>query len=265
MGRADKAYGPARFALGERQGEHIRVLYGGGGGHQGPGDAGSGGGHPGGEVVHILDIAKPQSTLGQVVHQVIIKRGGLVPAQDSQRFVHQIRQFAHAGVAGRQHGDKVRPYHRQTVPPLRGGQAAKTEVQLALAQSQQLVVSGEIVELYGHLGTLGAKTGDGSGHQDLGGNAETDAQGAAVARQHVTGGAAELLAGRHQGAGILVKGPPQHGEAGTAGIALKQLAAQLLLQPPYLLAQGRLGDVLAHRCLTEVQHFSQGNEGFQIP
>ncbi len=127
------------------------------------------------------------------------------------------------------------------------------------------MVSGEIVELYGDLRAFGAKTGDGGRHQDLGGNPKADAQGAAVARQHVTGGAAELLAGRHQGAGILIEGPPQHGEAGTAGIALEQLAAQRLFQPPYLLAQGRLGDVLAHRCLTKVQHFSQGDEGFQIP
>src|SRR5690606_29808721 len=124
--------------------EHIRVLYGGGGGHQSPGDAGGGGGHPGGEVVHILDIAKPQSALGQVVHQVIVKRGRLVPAQDCQRFVHQIRQLAHAAVTGGQHGDKVGLHHGQAVPPLGGGQAAETEIQSPFAQGQQLVMGGEI-------------------------------------------------------------------------------------------------------------------------
>ncbi len=189
MGRADEADNPARFGITQRQGQHVRVLYGGGGGHQGPGDVGGGGGNPGGEVVDVLDIAKTQPALGQVVHQVIVERGGLVPAQDRQRLVHQICQLAHAGVARRQHGDKMGPHHRQTRPPLGGGQAAEAEIQLALAQCQQLMVGGEIVELYGHLGAFGPKLRDGGGHQQLGGNAEADAQGAAVASQHVAGAA----------------------------------------------------------------------------
>ncbi len=189
MGRANKAYGPAGFPLGQRQGQHVRVLYGGGGGDQGPGDIGGGGGNAGGEVVDVLDVAKTQPALGQVVHQVIVERGGLVPAQDRQRFVHQISQLAHAGVTGGQHGDKMGPHHRQGVPPFGGGQAAEAEIQLAFAQGQQLMVGGEIVELYGHLGAFGPKLRDGGGHQQLGGNAEADAQGAAVAGQHVAGAA----------------------------------------------------------------------------
>ncbi len=157
------------------------------------------------------------------------------------------------------------PHHRQARPPLGGGQTAKAEIQLALAQCQQLMVGGEIVELYGHLRAFGPKLRDGGGHQQLGGDAKADAQGAAVAGQHVAGVAAELLAGSHQGAGILIKCAPQHGETGAACIALEQLAAQLLFQPADLLAQRRLGDVLAHRRLTEVQYLPQGDEGLQIP
>lgn len=121
----------------------------------------------------------------------------------------------------------------------------------------------EIIELYGHLRPLGAKAGDGGGHQYLGGNAKANAQGAAVACQHIAGSATELLAGRYQGAGIFIERPPQHCEPGGTGIALEQLAAKLLLQPFYLLAQGRLGDVLAHRRLTEVQHFPRVTKAFE--
>ena len=241
------------------------MLYGGGGGDQGPGDLCRRGGNPGGEVVDVLDIAKTQSALGQIVHQVIVKRRCLVPSQDRQRLVHQIRQLPHIAVAGGQYGDKVGLDHRQGVPPLGGGQAAKTEIQLAFTERQQLVVGGEIVELDSHLRSLGAKAGDGGGHQDLGGHAKADAQGADIARQHVAGGARELLALDDHSAGILIQCPAQSGEASGTGVALEQLAAQLLLQPPYLFAQGRLGNMLTYRRLAEVQYLPQSGEGFQIP
>ncbi len=241
------------------------MLYGGGGGHQGPGDLCGGGGDARCEVVDVLDPLKAQSALGQIVHQVIVKRRRLVPAQDCQRLIHQICQFPHLPIAGGQHGDEVGFDHRHCVPSLGGGQAAKTEIQLALAQRQQLVVGGEIVELNGHLWSFGAKAGDDRRHQDLGGHAKTDTQGAYVARQHIAGGAGELLALDDHSAGILIQRPAQSGEAGGAGVALEQFAAQLLLQPPYLLAQGRLGNVLTYRRLTEVQYLPQSDKGFQIP
>ena len=83
------------------------------------------------------------------------------------------------------------------------------------------------------------------------GDPEADAQGTRVARQHVAGAAGELLALGHQGAGVGVEGAPEHRQPGAAGVALEQLAAKVRLQPADLLAQGRLGDVLARRRLTD--------------
>jgi hypothetical protein len=85
-----------------------------------------------------------------------------------------------------------------------------------------------------------------------------------VARQHVAGAAGELLALGHQGAGVGVEGAPEHRQPGAAGVAFEQLAAKVRLQPADLLAQGRLGDVLARRRLTKVQYLPQGDEGFQV-
>jgi len=125
-------------------------------------------------------------------------------------------------------------------------------------------MGGEIVELDGDPGAAGPKAGDGGGHQQLGGDPEADAQGTRVARQHVAGAAGELLALGHQGAGVGVEGAPEHRQPGAAGVALEQLAAKVRLQPADLLAQGRLGDVLARRRLTKVQYLPQGDEGFQV-
>jgi len=126
-------------------------------------------------------------------------------------------------------------------------------------------MGGEIVELDGDPGAAGPKAGDGGGDQQLGGDAKADAQGTAIARQHVAGAAGELLALGHQGTGLPVEGASQGGEAGAAGIALEQLAAKRRLQAADLLAQGRLGDVLACRRLAKVHHLPQGDEGLQIP
>ncbi|MNS10528.1 hypothetical protein D3C72_420460 [compost metagenome] len=198
------------------------------------------------------------------MHELIVEGGGLVPAQYGERLVQQIREPRHPLVAGGQHGDEMGAHHGQHLPALGGGQAAEAEIQPALGERQQLVMGGEIVELYADPGAAGPKTGDGRGHQQLGGDPEADAQGAAIARQHVAGGATELLALGHQGAGIPVEGAPEGGEPGAAGVALEQLAAKFPLQPPYLLAQGRLGDVLARRRLAKVQYLPQGDEGLQV-
>ena len=75
---------------------------------------------------------------------------------------------------------------------------------------------------------------------------------------------ARLFALGHQGAGVVgVEGAPEHRQPGAAGVALEQLAAKVRLQPADLLAQGRLGDVLARRRLTKVQYLPRVTKAFR--